>query len=135
MSLTLRAESGEATIFGKQVSELQSDVAVSDSNVVSGTLNYVTDYIEFSSDPAFQHGNYIAFHWSDPQEGVTSLKVGIKNGTPMVECINDPDRNGVFRILSPNNVFVVEQSDGTYTRRDEYPLSDVTLAPEEQGEG
>ena len=82
-----------------------------------------------------QQGNYVAFHWSDPQEGVTSLKVGIKDGTPMVECINDPDRNGVFRILSPDNVFVVEQSDGTHTRRDEYPLSGVTLAPEEQGEG
>lgn len=135
MSLTLRAESGEAIVFGKQVSELQSDVAVSANNVVSGTLNYVTDYTEFSSDPELQQGNYVVFHWSDPQEGVTSLKVGIKDGTPMVECIDDPDRNGVFRILSPDNVFVVEQSDGTHTRIDEYPLSDVTLAPEEQGEG
>lgn len=51
----------------------------------------------------------------------------------MTECIDDPDRNGVFRILSPNNVFVIEQSDGVNTRRDEYPLSGVTL--EEQGEG
>lgn len=112
---------------------MQSNVTVSDENVISGTLNYVTDYTEFSSDPALQSGNFVALHWSDPQEGVTSLKVGIKNGTPMVECIDDPDRNGVFRILSPNNVFVIEQSDGTNTRVDEYPLTDIVLEPEGEG--
>lgn len=51
----------------------------------------------------------------------------------MVECIDDPDRNGVFRVLSPNNVFVIEQSDGTNTRRDEYPFSGMTLEPEGEG--
>ena len=131
MSLTVGAESGEAVLFGKQVSELQSDVAVAADNTISGTLNYVTDYTGFSSKVSEQKGNYVALHWSDPQEGVTSLKVGIKNGTPMVECINDPDRKGVFRILSTDNVFVIEQSDGTHTRRDEYPLSDVTLVPQQ----
>lgn len=80
-----------------------------------------------------QSGNFIAFHWSDPQPEVTSLKVGIKDGTPMVECLNDRDRNGVFRILSSNNVFVIEQSDGVHTRRDEYVLSGVTLLPEGEG--
>ena len=51
----------------------------------------------------------------------------------MTECINDRDRNGVFRILSPDNVFVIEQSDGTNTRRDEYVLSGVTLLPAGEG--
>ena len=101
--------------------------------MITGELNYVTDYTEFSSDPALQQGNYIALHWSDPQEGVTSLKVGIKDGTPMTECINDLDRNGVFRILRSNNVFVIEQSDGVNTLRTEYQLN-VHLDAE-QGEG
>lgn len=52
----------------------------------------------------------------------------------MVECLSDRDRNGVFRILSPNNIFVIEQRDDEgHVRVDEYPLTNVTLAP--QGEG
>lgn len=51
----------------------------------------------------------------------------------MTECINDPDRNGVFRILRSNNVFVIEQSDGVNTLRTEYQLN-VHLDAE-QGEG
>lgn len=101
--------------------------------MISGDLNYVTDYTEFSSDPELQEGNYVALHWSDPEEGVTSLKVGIKDGTPLVECINDPDRNGVFRIKSPNNVFIVQQSDGVNTRTDEYPFTGTTLEPKGEG--
>lgn len=124
----MTAESGEVVIFGKQVSDLQSNVAVAADKSISGDLAYVTDYTEFSSDPELQSGNFIALHWSNPQSIVTSLKVGIKNGTPMVECLNDPDRNGVFRILSPNNVFVIEQSDGTNTLTTEYPLSGINLA-------
>lgn len=112
---------------------MQSGVTVSDAGVISGDLSYVTDYTGFSSDPELQKGNFVALHWSDPEEGVTSLKVGIKNGTPMVECIDDPDRNGVFRILSSNNVFVIEQSDGVNTRVDEYPLSGIILEPEGEG--
>lgn len=81
----------------------------------------------------------MAFHWSDPQEGVTSLKVGIVPsaiGMDLVECIDDTDRNGVFKVTNPaTQKFVIKQSDGTYTKTDEYPLSGLTLSPEEQGEG
>lgn len=129
----MTAENSEVVVLGKQVSDLQSNVTVAADKSISGELAYVTDYTEFSSDPELQEGNFIALHWSDPQSIVTSLKVGIKNGTPMVECLNDPDRNGVFRILSSNNVFVIEQSDGTNTLTTEYPLSGIVL--DANGEG
>jgi hypothetical protein len=85
-----------------------------------------------------QSGNYLALHWSDPEEGVTSLKVGLVPSAidmDLVECIGDTDRNGVFRVTSTNQKFVIKQSDGETTRTDEYPLTGLTLTPEEQGEG
>lgn len=51
----------------------------------------------------------------------------------MVECLSDTDRNGVFRIKSTENVFVIQQSDGVHTRTDEYVFTGVTLEPKGNG--
>ena len=103
------------------------------NNITSASLKYVTDYTGFSSDPALQEGNFIALHWSDPQEGVTSLKVGIvpsSIGMEPVECIDDPDRNGVFRVTDPQNQVVkIIQSDGENTFTQEISLKNVRLDP------
>lgn len=124
-------------MLGKAVSTLQSNVAISDSKVVSGNLEYITDYTGFSSDPALQSGNFIALHWSNPEARVTSLKVGIvpsSIGADLVECINDTDRNGVFRVTDPATQKIrIVQSDGTTTRTDDYLLTNVVC--ETQGEG
>lgn len=78
-------------------------------------------------------------HWSDPDESVTSLKVGVvpsSIGLDPQECIDDPDRNGVFRITNPaTQVIKVIQSDGENERIDEYTLDGLTLMSEDQGEG
>ena len=101
-------------------------------NKITGTLKYVTDYTGFSSDPALQSGNFLALKFSDIDENITSVKVGIEPGTPAVEVINDPDMNGVFRILNPaTNKFVVTISDGSHTKRQVFDLSGLTLEDEE----
>lgn len=54
------------------------------------------------------------------------------------ECLDDPDRNGVFRVTDPENqVIRIIQSDGVNTRTDDYTLSGVVCipAPAEGGEG
>ena len=123
-------------MLGKLVSELQSNVAIA-NDTASGNLAYVTDYTGFSSDPALQSGNYVAFHWSEPQSIVTSLKVGIvpsSTGMEPVECLDDPDRNGVFRVTNvATQVIRIIQSDGTNTLTQEISLAG--LVPADQGEG
>lgn len=97
----------------------------------SGTLKYVTGYTGFSSDTDLQKGNFIALKWSDPAEGVTSLKVGIvpsSIGADLVECIDDTDRNGVFRVTNKNTQKIkIVQSDGEHEKTQIISLKDLTL--------
>lgn len=115
---------------------LQNGVTVKDG-VISGTLKYVTDYTQFSSDPALQQGNYLAVKFEDIDPSATSVKVGIEPGTPAAEIINDPDKNGVFRILNPaTNKLVITVTDGEHTEVQKFALSGLTLepAPNEESE-
>lgn len=109
---------------------MQSDVAVSGNNKVTGTLKYVTDYTGFSGETELQSGNYLAMKWSEPAEGVTSLKVGLVPsaiGMDLVECIDDTDRNGVFRVTSNDQKLKIVQSDGEHTKTQTFDLSELTL--------
>ena len=97
-------------------------------------MNYVTDYTQFSSDPELQEGNFLALKFSDLDPRATTIKVGIEPGTPLVNIIPDPDKNGVFRIINPaTHKFVVESSDGTYTKRQVFDLSRLVLEQKVEG--
>lgn len=76
-------------------------------------------------------------HWSEPDSKITSLKVGLvpsSVGMDLVEVINDPDRNGVFRITNKNSqVFKIVQSDGTHTHEQSISLKGLTLEFETVG--
>ena len=77
-----------------------------------------------------QKGNFLAVKFSDLDPDATSVKVGIEPGTPLVDIIPDPDKNGVFRILNPaTNKLVVESSDGINTKKQVFDLSGLTLEP------
>lgn len=79
-------------------------------------------------------GYFLALKWSDPDESVTSLKVGLTNsrGTGLVECLDDPDRNGVFKISNKREQrFVILQTAGDVKSRKEYDLSRLTLGDAE----
>ena len=107
---------------------------VTNNQAISGTLKYVTDYTEFSSDTNLQKGNFLAVKFTDLDPRATSVKVGIEPGTPLVDIMADPDKNGVFRILTPaTNKLVVESSDGTHTKKQVYDLSRLVLEPEIAG--
>ena len=95
---------------------------------ITGTLKYVDDYTGFSGDPAMQSGNFLAVKFSDIDPNATSVMVGIEPGTPAVDIIPDPDKNGVFRILNPTtNKLVIRVSDGTHTETQTFDLSGLTL--------
>lgn len=66
----------------------------------------------------------------------TSVKVGLTNSvsTGLVELINDPDKNGVFKIHDNNQVFKVVQKNATAEKVQIFSLANLVLE-EAQGEG
>lgn len=122
------------------VSDLQSNVVVG-NNAITGTLNYVEDYTEFSSKVSEQEGNYLALTLAGNDfSGLTSVKIGLRptyksgeavdDDSGLVEIINDPDRNGVFRISSNDQVFKIVQTNGTKTKTQTFSLTGLTLENE-----
>lgn len=125
---------GGVELFGTAVSTLQDNVAV-DGNFIVGTLKYKEGYTGFSSDTDLQEGNFLAVQWSSPAANITSCMVGLdpSQGSGLVETINDPDHNGVFRIYDNSQKFKIVQSDGTNTKTQTFSLIALTLQPKEQG--
>ena len=98
-------------------------------------MKYVEDYTGFSSDPTMQDGNFIALQWDAPAADITSCMVGLEPSYSggLVETINDPDHNGVFKIHDTTQVFKVVQSDGTNEHTQTFSLSGLTLADQIEG--
>lgn len=72
---------------------------------MTGTLAFVEGGLS-PSGPLAGDGYFLALKWSDPAQGITSLKVGLvpsASGMDLVECIDDADRNGVFKITDKDN--------------------------------
>lgn len=130
--MTVNAESGQAELFGKTVSSLQSRVKVQ-GNAITGTLKHVEGYTGFSNKVEEQSGNYLALKFSDIDANATSVKVGLEPsaGSGLVEIINDPDKNGVFRISDKYaQNFKVVTTDGTKTTTQLFDLSQLNILTE-----
>ena len=105
---------------------MQSDVIVS-NDAITGTLKKLEtgDLVD-----AWGEGYFLALKFSDIPDTATSVKVGLdpSYGNGLVEIINDPDRNGAWRITSPSDqVFKVVTTDGTNTVEKTYDLSGLVL--------
>lgn len=75
-------------------------------------------------------GNFVVLKFSDIDENATSVKVGLdpSMGSGLVEIIDDPDKNGVFKVTDKNaQLFKVVTSDGTKSTTKTYSLSGLTL--------
>lgn len=113
-------------MFGTLVSDIQTDLSVA-NNAVTGTSKWLADG-EIAD--YWGPGNFIAFKFEDIDERATSVKVGMSpsQGSGLVEIINDPDKNGVFKITDKDEQkFVVIITDGTQTTTQEFDLSGLTL--------
>lgn len=116
-------------MFGTLVSDIQTDVEVADGKI-TGTLKYLDE-----GDIAgyWGAGNFLALKFSDIPEGATSVKVGLNpsEGSGLVEIIDDPDKNGVFKITDPTTQkFNVLTTDGSHTERQVFDLSELVLEEE-----
>lgn len=128
---TVSPVNGNTTLFGKRVSAMQTGVKVQ-GNKISGTLKYIEGGLA-ESGPLAGDGYFLALQWTDIDDSATSFKVGLDPslGTGLVEAINDPDHNGVFKVLNNSQDFLAVTSDGTHTLTQEFDLSGLTLSPTE----
>ena len=99
-SLTVDAENSEAELFGVSVSDIQSGVSISSGNA-SGTLKYLGAGNAITNK--WGAGNFLALKFTAANwSSYTSVKVGLEPsaGSGLVELINDPDKNGVFKVTN-----------------------------------
>ena len=125
------AELQASTLYDVPVSDIQSaDLAFNESGKVTGTSKYLT-----GTNPITAHwgaGNFLAFKVSDIPATATSVKVGLvpSEGTGMVEIIDDPDKNGIFKIADKSQKFAIVTTDGENTFTKYFDLSAVVLEAE-----
>ena len=133
-SLSVSAVSGEASLFDVDVSDMQSNIAISGSKV-TGTLKYLSGSNAITD--VWGEGNFICLAFtSDDWSKYTSVKVGLEpsQSSGLVELINDPDKNGVFKVGNDvSQKFKIVMTDGTHTKTQVLDLSGLVL--EEAGEG
>ena len=111
---------------GVTVDDMQDDVIVT-RNSISGTLHKLT---EGSLVTTYGAGHFIALKFEDIDPDATSVKVGLEPsaGTGLVEIINDPDKNGGFKITNKlTQKFKVVQTCPGYTKTQLFDLSGLTL--------
>lgn len=90
------------------------------------------------SGPLAGDGHFLALKFTNIDPDATSVKVGLdpSQGSGLVELIDDPDKNGVFKITSTSQVFKVVQSNATATKTQIFSLANLILEDaEEAGEG
>ena len=128
MTLSVDADiSAETDLLGKYVTDLQSDVAISNGEI-TGTLLYVTGYNGFSGKASERKGNYLALHFETEEEG-SSIAVELVNGTVGHPVTLDPDGIIILRITNKDTQYlrVVANAEGYTKTVREYHLSGLTL--------
>lgn len=124
-------------MFGYHVSDLQDEDVTVNGSKITGTLKYVADG-ELAD--YWGAGNFLALKFDDIDADATSVMVGLdpSEGSGLVEIINDPDKNGAFKITNKNTQkFKVVQTVGDRTLTQTFDLSGLTLETEanEEPEG
>lgn len=124
---TMTAVGPGATLFGQLVGDMQSDVVV-ENDRITGNLAYLTDGDIVTT---WGEGNFIALQFNNIDSRATSVRVGLEpsQGSGLIEIIDDPDKNGVFKITDKDaQKFVIISSDGENTATTKFDLSGLALA-------
>ena len=128
--ITVSPESGATSVFDVPVSDLQTDVAVA-NEAITGTLKYMDE--DNAITDVWGYGNFLVLKFTDIDPDATSVKVGLdpSMGSGLVEILDDPDKNGVFKISDKNTQkFKVVASNVTGKHVQTYDLSGLTIETE-----
>ena len=131
-ALTVDPEDSESTILGKTVSDLQDDIAVTETRI-SGTLKYVDDFDDYSEDAELQSGHYLALKFTTDENSLTSVQV-IGGTTTEEPVVVGEDMNAVVRITDPmrQRLKVTSELDGCEPNEKIYRLTGLVLADPEE---
>lgn len=125
---TIAPESQGNSVYNVAVSDIQgSDLAVA-NGAITGTSKWLSGSNAITN--VWGAGNFIVLKWSDIDPKANSIKVGLEPsaGSGMVECYEDLDRNGLFKITNKNiQKFKLIVSDGKHSRVQYLDLSGLTL--------
>ena len=122
-------EASTATLFGKTVSQYQTDVNVID-NVIVGSLSYLD---AGQVVDAWGAGNFIALKFViiDPDITFSDIKVGLNPSESSGLVTLDADLNGVFKVTDKNaQSFRVVVTKDDVEKTTDYVLSGLTVATE-----
>lgn len=120
------AATAAAKMFDVNVSSMQSGVSVADGKI-TGTLKYLK--AENAITVQWGKGNFLCLDFSATDwTAYSSVMVGLDNsaGSGLVELINDPDKNGFFKISNKYTqrlMVVTTSADGKKKHVDYYDLS------------
>lgn len=131
VKLTVSVPEDTEEVLGKTVSDLQENVIIRESDI-GGTLNYVTGYTGFSTNPARQKGNYLVLKVAaDPSTANISVTI---SGASFDPADIDESGNVVLRITDPTTQSVkVSATVSNDTIERTYKLNNLTLLPEAVG--
>lgn len=121
----------DVEVYGKEVSELQTDVQVVDG-AITGTLKYIAGGLA-DSGPLAGNGNFLALKFNNVDPNATSVMVGLDPSvsTGLVELLGDPDMSGVFKVSGSigdvPQVFKVVSTIAGKQITQTYDLSGLTL--------
>lgn len=121
--LTVEAEDGETSLFGRKVKTMQTGITIADG-AITGTLKYI------SSGAIAQDwgpGNFLCLKVPDADITNMTVKVGLNpsQGSGLVAL--DADKNGVFKVTDKDlQKFVVLQQDGVNAKIQTFDLSGLT---------
>lgn len=126
----MKPETGNTEAFGVKASTIQSGVTVS-GDTITGTLNYLDETNAPGIVSVWGNGYFLFLNFEDHDNSATSLKVGMtpSEGSGLVEAINDPDQNGIFKVTDKNRQEVTFiTSDGSASTAQYFDLKGLTLA-------
>ena len=94
---------------------------------ITGTLKYLNTGVIARDWGA---GYFVALKFTGIDSDATSVKVGLvpSQGSGLVEIINDPDKNGVFKVTDKTTQrFQVVSSDGVHQTVQDFDLSELVM--------
>lgn len=122
------AVDGGDTLFGVDVSDMQTSLTIADG-AITGTLKYLDSASGGDIVPVWGEGNFMALEFTNFDTSATKVLVGLQPSVSsgLVDVLNDPDHNGVFKVTNKNTQrFVVQTRNGTEISTQYYDLSGLT---------
>lgn len=127
IKLIINAPSGSSNdLFGKSAATLQSSIQVNNGKI-TGKLNWVTDYTEFSDKSYEQVGNFLALNVMT-NGGNPDITVELLGGTSPI-CKDAGNHNWVMRVTNPRSQSVrISAVEGRDSKTEIYSLAELEVS-------